>query len=900
MRARVAGVATVVVIAGVFPGVTWSTASADAATTTVVDVMSGKTGPVLVSPVDSKDESQPLVDVLLTWDPVANTDHYIVEVSPNDDWTNNTVKLPTGGSTVGTNYMLPVTLPYGSYFWRVRAEDTAGHHTDWSSERVFYHEWTAAPTVTQQATDANPSVSWSSVPEASAYLVQYGPEGDFSPGARIDCFTNHLSYTPYDTIGTEDPSDGSCGMTLKTFAAGADSNGDGVHDWSYHVRAVNGTKESNLVADNNPRLTEGCDALNVSCGPWSPVYSVAYQSAPPGAPNTAPGTATVNCTVTCTDTPTFSWPAVAQARVYPLVITLDAGGLNVQRAYLVAGPQFTPHDSFFDNQAGKSYHWYVYGCNAGAGTISVTQIDPGPPRLVTFTLNGKSMSGHVGETVIAGVTVTALTDTTASFNFNNYQTNPLIQGKSVTLGQKCAGSTAGATFAKRTPPLPLATPADGSTVTALSMTFTWADLLTSSAGNNTQEARDYRLQVSSDRKFQSNLFEVITDFTQFTRPDANFGDGTYFWRVQPIDQSDHPLTWSATRSFVKDSVPPTASLRNSISLVSGATISFSEVVSGITQSNLAVAPASSPTSRVSGIVIVVDGKTARFIPSSPLTAGEHYVAWVGPGITDAVGNACRADTMPVSAPVVVDSGGTDIKESWSHASSSHASGGSIVSSGNVGSAVQLLFSGSSATVFGRSGPDGGRATVKVDGKTRATVSFYSKAVTWNKQVARVKGLSSGTHVLTVMVVAQKDTASSGHVVSIDRFVTNAGTLQETSPTVFQWWSVHRATDAVGASFDSVAAAKAGTSHPSGLVYVKGASVSVVACKGPQSGKMNIVLDGTIVKTVDLYQRFSTCNNTVWRSTLVGGGRHSVRLDSTGTHNAASKGNNVDLDAVRVS
>jgi hypothetical protein len=883
-------------IAGVLPGVTWSAASAAAGTPPpVVDVMSGKAGPALVSPPDSRDESQPLVDVVLNWSPVANTDHYVVEITPNDDWTNNTVVLPAGGTTVGTTYVLPVTLPYGSYFWRVRAEDAAGHHTDWSSERVFYHEWTGAPTITQFATNANPSVSWTPVAEASAYLIQYGPEGNFSPDARVDCFTNHTSYTPYDSIGKEDPSDGACAMDLKTFSGKADTDGDGIHDWSYRVRAVNGTDEATLGADTDPRLTEGCDIKNVTCGPWSPVFSVSYQASPPGAPTTPATLATVNCTITCTDTPTFSWPAVPQARVYQLIISLDSGMLNVQRAFVVAGPQFTPHDSLFDNQAGVSYHWYIVGCNTGTGTVAVTQIDP-PTLTVTFTYNGTTYNGPAGKTVAPGLTITSVSATQASFLVGNVATGLIDLGKSVTLGQKCSTGTNGTTFAKRTPPAVLDTPADGAIVTAPAMTFTWKDFLATS-GAPLQEAKNYRLQVSPDPKFLSGVFEVVTDFTQFTRPDALFSDGKYYWRVQPVDQSGHNLTWSATRTFVKDSVPPTASLQNNISLVGGATILFSEVVYGVTPANIGVAVAGSGA-HVAGTVIIVDGKTARFVPAAPLTAGETYVAWVGPGVVDTVGNAGVADTMPVSAPVVIDSGGTNIKESWSKGLSAKASGGAYISSANTGSSVQLMFSGSSVAIYGRSGPDGGHATIKVDGRTTGSVSFYSKAVTWNKRMTTVSGLSTGRHVLTVVVNGVKDSASKGHAVYVDRFVTGAGTAQENAPLVFQWWSVHRATDAVGASFDSVLGSGAG-SRPTGLVYVKGTSVSVIACKGPQSGKVNVVLDGATVASIDLYQSFSSCNKTVYRATL-NGGRQSLQLVTTTSRNAASKGNNIDLDAIRVS
>src|SRR3954447_14817424 len=117
VRARVAALATVALVGGGLPALSVVSAAADT-TTTTVDNMTGKPGPVLTSPIDTHGgESNPQQHVVLTWDAVQGADHYVVELSPSDDWTNNTVTLPKGGVTVATTYEVTVTLPYGSYFW---------------------------------------------------------------------------------------------------------------------------------------------------------------------------------------------------------------------------------------------------------------------------------------------------------------------------------------------------------------------------------------------------------------------------------------------------------------------------------------------------------------------------------------------------------------------------------------------------------------------------------------------------------------------------------------------------------------------------------------------------------------------------------------------------------------
>ena len=103
VRARVAGLATVVLMVGGLPAFSASSALADTATGTppVVDVLSGTPGPTLVAPIDTRGtETNPLQHVVLSWDAVAGTDHYAVQISPNEDWTNNRVTLPQGGLTV--------------------------------------------------------------------------------------------------------------------------------------------------------------------------------------------------------------------------------------------------------------------------------------------------------------------------------------------------------------------------------------------------------------------------------------------------------------------------------------------------------------------------------------------------------------------------------------------------------------------------------------------------------------------------------------------------------------------------------------------------------------------------------------------------------------------------------
>jgi len=91
-------------MAGGLPALSTSTAAADV-TTPTTSVLAGVAGPSLTSPVDirtqASPESNPLPYVVLQWAPVVNADHYVVDISPDEDWTNNAVVLPDKGELMG-------------------------------------------------------------------------------------------------------------------------------------------------------------------------------------------------------------------------------------------------------------------------------------------------------------------------------------------------------------------------------------------------------------------------------------------------------------------------------------------------------------------------------------------------------------------------------------------------------------------------------------------------------------------------------------------------------------------------------------------------------------------------------------------------------------------------------
>jgi hypothetical protein len=75
----------------------------------------------------------------------------------------------------------------------------------------------------------------------------------------------------------------------------------------------------------------------------------------------------------------------------------------------------------------------------------------------------------------------------------------------------------------------------------------------------------------------------------------------------------------------------------------------------------------------------------------------------------------------------------------------------------------------------------------------------------------------------------------------------------------------------------------------------GRDISFVSTRGPARGIAQVRVDGNLVATIDLYSATSQTKRVVW-SALVTPGSHTVQIRVTGTRNAASSSNRIDIDA----
>jgi hypothetical protein len=105
---------------------------------------------------------------------------------------------------------------------------------------------------------------------------------------------------------------------------------------------------------------------------------------------------------------------------------------------------------------------------------------------------------------------------------------------------------------------------------------------------------------------------------------------------------------------------------------------------------------------------------------------------------------------------------------WSGKTSTSASGGTYRIASSAGPA-SFTFNGTRVDWITATGPSYGKAEVYLDGVDQGTVDLYSPTTQW-KTAKSYTASSSGQHTLTIQVLAQKNTASTGKAVILDAFV----------------------------------------------------------------------------------------------------------------------------------
>jgi hypothetical protein len=536
----------------------------------------------------------------MSWPPILNASYYELQFGTNANFADGTYstcftnqtsytpyqrRFPASGATgepvtsqAACSPLIPTTTQ--TLYWRVRGLDAPlrelaaasphGVNGLWSQAGSVggqsfnvSHPWLPVPDAPTLATPADaaivdrPTLEWEPIPAAHSYEVRIAAEGSSTPA--VVHITSGTSFTPTAPLA---PATGTFTWSVRARSwTDAETNQPGPYGPQSDRTFVLQSPTTFSAAPDALPQTPSTSAHTAPPLRWQPVegatsYRIRYfepgatitqaktvtnlrhtgytmPSASPTAPYKAgtwqwevtallPNNVTVtgagssfvvtepaigdvehytsptNCrtTPTCPDiatTPTFRWSAVPGAGSYRLIIAADPNFTNIVRQYDTTYTELTPRESFLDNQAGQAYYW----------AVQPIKRDGTPGRFDSST--------HARA---------------ASFRKATPSPEPLR-------------------------PSPL-NPDTGASVMAHQPVMSWSSYLSRSG---TQDAAYYRIQTATQSDFSAaTLLETrLVDQLTYTPFRTTYPEGNIFWRVQAVDGSGNPLTFSPTQIVEKRS-----------------------------------------------------------------------------------------------------------------------------------------------------------------------------------------------------------------------------------------------------------------------------------------------------------------------------------------------------------
>ena len=537
--------------------------------------------PSLEYPADGATVGDP---VYFQWTPVELASKYTIEMSPNPTFLpESSVKRCT---TVHTTYTpgdesdcMPTALQ--SYYWRVLATDEFSDElpvTDLILAQV--RSFTYDPAIVEQASPADgevvtvPTLTWNPVSGASRYKVTLTSSG----GGTVTKETATTSWTPT-------------------------SLSEGTWTWMVQTVTENGDLGSGLTLDSRPAFTLTAPAEPTATHPdpspvdvgssyrfptlrWTPVVGAGHYK------------------VLVKRTTDIGWQPLASNFEFPAGEDTGTSHLapgdyewyvqafNTSGGLLSAGSVGTFTIEALPIVPLTSYHAAITGTAltaGGAGNVCDATLPASCQNLrQTPVLGWSSPNPNTGYykiyisrdaeltnlvmdpfivTSTMWISVSALADSQAGSAYF-WTVLPCITDDYCLPPQHADHA-----FNKQSRPLTLVSPADDAVVQD-DVTFTWDDYLVSQAVDEgadpdtgtpldtpaRTEARQYRIQTSTDPNFVTNVVTTSVDQRTFTSFADTYPEGTNYWRVQAVDGTGNLLAWSEVRSFVKQSPAPVLTL----------------------------------------------------------------------------------------------------------------------------------------------------------------------------------------------------------------------------------------------------------------------------------------------------------------------------------------------------
>jgi GH25 family lysozyme M1 (1,4-beta-N-acetylmuramidase) len=354
-----------------------------------------------------------------------------------------------------------------------------------------------------------------------------------------------------------------------------------------------------------------------------------------------------------------------------------------------------------------------------------------------------------------------------------------------------------------------------------------------------------------------------------------------------------------------DAVAPIATITPPADLGRAVSVSFTEAVHGVNVGNLVLSQ-SDTAALVPSTITCFSGRSvkvrcatgpvrrASLQPQEPLVAGQSYSVVVDPAgvaaIADVAGNLVATVQLDFTAPTEIEERSGGITYSWRSVSDRHAYGRSYAMEHLDGARFSMEFHGRSITWYTATGPDQGRAGVRIDGRSRGVFDQYTP--TPDFRVGRTfNKLGGGWHTITIQVLGTHSAAARDSRVVVDAFRTGGRVVANPMGSwSWQRLGVARASDGEVATTDGARA--------TAMFRFRGTGVDWYTVRGPKQGRAAVFVDGGLVRTVDNYAPGIQAN--VARSiTGLADGVHVLRIVVLGKARAKADAALVAIDRLVV-
>jgi hypothetical protein len=297
----------------------------------------------------------------------------------------------------------------------------------------------------------------------------------------------------------------------------------------------------------------------------------------------------------------------------------------------------------------------------------------------------------------------------------------------------------------------------------------------------------------------------------------------------------------------------------------------------VTIHDLSAGPHTLTIEVVSGVV-VVDAFDVQ-----PNTTVSHWQD-TNPGLTFSAGWT-KADTSPPWS----GNGQTNVPELPVTAQETYT----------TGETATIPFRGTAISWVGYRGPDGGIATVQIDGGAPIEVDTYGPTAKVQEVVFTASGLSDGNHTLTITATGRRNAASSSTRIVVDAFnvMTPGRRYENDDPAIAYSGNVWNRNH-IARVWSGGSSATSNVQGASATFSFTGTSVSWIGCrKSSASGTARVYIDGVFVQEIRLGERYPIegYQMTVFRADGLAPGPHTLRVEVV----SATDGPYVVVDAFDV-